>query len=417
MDSKIVTLFLIGIIVGGGAGYFGAYSTSSTRIAGYEEQLKTLTAKIGENEAKIADLTTTYDGLNQQFTTLKTQNDGLQLDYGALQQQAQQFSEAKDQLQAEYDTLYTKYQSLIGGPIGSAGDSIAKTYIWSFGGKVWTVELQVPRATLDYFRDHARLNGADYSVYVTNAADDAYMTGVANKLHILASQEGYTGAREVNFVASFVQNMPYEFDNVTTGYQEYARYPIETLADGRGDCECKAILTAELLDLLGYKLAMIDLPEHVAVGVYLPNGSGSYYSKAGVDYFYLETTHTGWLVGDMPPVYNGVSATLYPVVPVAIVSLSFTYKYVGARYTVNATVYNKGTATASGYTVVAGFDAGGGMIWSRTESLKFDVASDSKRSIILTLDAPSSKYTRLVVFLVSPEGYSVETQYSGWFNS
>lgn len=275
----------------------------------------------------------------------------------------------------------------------------------------------MPKTTLDYFRNHARLNGEDYTIYVTNTEDDDYMTGVANKLRVLASQEGYTGAREVNFVASFVQSMPYEFDNVTTGYQEYARYPLETLVDGRGDCECKSILTAELLDLLGYKLALISLPEHVAVGVYLPNGSGSSYPKYGVNYLYLETTQLGWMVGDMPPAYNGVSASLYPVVPVEVVSLSFTYNYVGTRYTVNATVYNRGTATASGYTVVTGFDTGDGMIWSRTESPKFDVAPDSRKSVILTLDAPTGKSTRMVVFLMSPEGYSVETQYSGSFTT
>jgi len=417
MDSKIVTLFLIGIIVGGGAGYFGAYSTSSTRIAGYEEQLKTLTVKIGENEAKIADLTATYDGLNQQFTTLKTQNDGLQLDYGALQQQAQQFSEAKDQLQAEYDTLYTKYQSLIGAPIGTTGDSIAKTYIWSFGGKVWMMELQVPKATLDYFRNHARLDGENYSVYVSNPGDDAYMTGVAEKLRILAKQEDYTGAREVNFVASFVQSMPYAFDNVTTGYEEYARYPMETLVDGRGDCECKAILTAELLDLLGYKLAMIVLPDHVAVGVYLPNGSGSYYIQNGVKYLYLETTQSGWLVGDMPSQHNGVSAVLYEVKPIELMRMSFTYKWVGSRYTVNVTVENQGTATATGYGVEVGFDAGGGLIWSRTKSPSFDLESEGKKSIILSMDAPSHQHTRLIIYLVSPEGLSIETQYSGWFTT
>ncbi len=420
MVSKTVVVVIVVLIAGSFFGYCFGLSESSTmldRVTSLETELSALSVKSEGLETQLSALTAEKTLLENQLAasasdldTLKTRYEGVLANYTAI-------SLEKSQLQASYDALNTKYQALIGEPIGSAEDSIAKTYIWSFSGKVWTVELQVPKATLDHFRNHARMNSEDYSLYVTNSADDDYMTGVANKLRVLASQEGYTGAREVNFVASFVQSMPYEFDNVTTGYQEYARYPIETLVDGRGDCECKSILTAELLDRLDYKVAMIDLPEHVAVGVYLPNGSGSFYTHDGVSYFYLETTHTGWFVGDMPSAYYGVGATLYPAVPVEVTSLSFTYRYVGTRFTVNATMYNKGTAAAAGYTVVTGFDAGNGTIWSKTESDKFDVASEAKRSVLLSMDAPSGKYTRVVVYLVSPDGYSVETQYSGWFNT
>ncbi|MFA5868293.1 MAG: hypothetical protein WC941_01150 [Candidatus Bathyarchaeia archaeon] len=420
MVSKTVVIVIVVLVAGSLLGYgFGLTESSGMldRVTALENELNALRTDSEAIESQLSALTAEKGQLETQLATSTTGLESLTAEYNSVLADYTALSLENTQLQESYDALNTKYQALIGGPIGSAGDSIAKTYIWSFGGKVWTVELQVPKTTLDYFRNHARLNGEDYSVYITNSADDAYMTGVANKLRVLASQEGYTGAREVNFVASFVQSMPYEFDNVTTGYQEYARYPLETLVDGRGDCECKSILTAELLDLLGYKLALISLPSHTAVGVDLPNGSGSSYTHDGVAYFYLETTHTGWLVGDMPPAYYGVSASLYPVVPVEIVSLSFTYRYVGAKYTVNATVYNRGTATASGYTIATGFDAGGGMIWSKTESPKFDVTPDSWKSIILTLEAPSSTYTRMLVYLVSPEGYSVETQYSGWFNT
>ena len=420
MVSKTAVIVIVVLVAGSLLGYgFGLTESSGMldRVTSLENELNTLRTESDAIGSQLSALMAEKEQLETQLATSTTGLESLTAEYNSVLADYTALSLENTQLQASYDALNTKYQALIGGPIGSAGDSIAKTYIWSFSGKVWTVELQVPKTTLDYFRNHARLNGEDYTIYVTNTEDDDYMTGVANKLRVLASQEGYTGAREVNFVASFVQSMPYEFDNVTTGYQEYARYPLETLVDGRGDCECKSILTAELLDLLGYKLALISLPEHVAVGVYLLNGSGSSYSKDGVNYLYLETTQTGWMVGDMPPAYNGVSASLYPVVPVAVVSLSFTYNYVGTRYTVNATVYNRGTATASGYTVVTGFDTGDGMIWSRTESPKFDVTPDSRKSIILNLDAPTGKSTRMVVFLVSPDGYSVETQYSGSFTT
>ena len=424
MDTKILTFLIIGVVAGGGVGYIGANSIASSRNASYEMQISYLNSKINQSDVKILELTNQYESLQQQYAAIKTSNDDTQKSYDSLQLQSQQLQQQslqiqqeKDELQASYDTLYTKYQTLIGAPIDLSGGYVAKTYTWSYGEKVWTVDLQIPKATLDYFRNHARIEGEDYSVYVTNTGDDAYMSSVSDKLLTLSTGEGYTGVQEVNFVASFVQSMPYAYDNVTTGYQDYARYPLETLADGTGDCECKAILTAELLDHLGYKVAMISLPDHVGVGVYLPNGSGTYWIHNGVKYLYLETTEKGWLVGDIPDKYSGAAAYLYPVIPVELLSFSYTYRWLGSRYTVNVTVNNEGTATASNYNVMVGFDAGGNTIWSSTNSSSFDLGPELKKIIILSLDAPSGKYTRLIIYLVNSDGLSIDTDYSGWFNT
>ena len=37
----------------------------------------------------------------------------------------------------------------------------------------------------------------------------------------------------VEFVLNFVQSLPYTHDDVTTGYDEFRRYAIETLIEGR----------------------------------------------------------------------------------------------------------------------------------------------------------------------------------------
>ena len=61
----------------------------------------------------------------------------------------------------------------------------------------------------------------------------------------------------------FVQEIPYE-EEIDC---EYPQYPIETLVNDKGDCEDKSILCASFLDLLGYNVSLLSLPNHMAVGV------------------------------------------------------------------------------------------------------------------------------------------------------
>ena len=103
----------------------------------------------------------------------------------------------------------------------------------------------------------------------------------------------------INFVLSFVQSLPYTLDTVSTGYDEFRRYAIETLIDGGGDCEDTTILVAAILRGLGEKTVLICTPGHIAIGV-SGNFSGASVPYNGTEYYYCETTGTGWTVGDLP---------------------------------------------------------------------------------------------------------------------
>lgn len=105
----------------------------------------------------------------------------------------------------------------------------------------------------------------------------------------------------VDYVIAFVQGVKYADDASTTGFEDYWRYPSETVLEKTGDCEDSAILAAVMIRELGYGVALIAFDGHVGVGIkgadFLP---GCYYEKDGVKYYYLETTASGWNVGDLP---------------------------------------------------------------------------------------------------------------------
>ena len=83
----------------------------------------------------------------------------------------------------------------------------------------------------------------------------------------------------MNFVMAFVQSLPDTIDKGTTPYDEYPRYPVETLFARGGDCEDTPILVAALLDRLGYDVALLVLEnaQHMAVGVSITDTYESYY--------------------------------------------------------------------------------------------------------------------------------------------
>ena len=92
------------------------------------------------------------------------------------------------------------------------------------------------------------------------------------------TQLGYNSFDQVSFVLAFVQSLPYTSDSVTTGHDEYPRFPIETLVDDGGDCEDTSILFATLTLIMGYGTVYINPPDHYAVGILGNNLNGTYWT-------------------------------------------------------------------------------------------------------------------------------------------
>jgi hypothetical protein len=178
---------------------------------------------------------------------------------------------------------------------------------------------------------------------------------------------------------------------------------------------------AKILYKMGYGVIMIYYPGlHYAVGVLGGEGvPGTYFTHDGGKYYYLETTGTGWKIGDQPSSYKGMDAYLYDVVPKAELSISsWSWSTPDSHtFTLTVPITNEGTLTASGVYIQAGFDAGNDLGWNWASSQTSDVAAGSSVTFTLSLTAPAGKYTRLIVQLVY-NGYAVTTTYSDkWFTT
>ena len=282
--------------------------------------------------------------------------------------------------------------------------------------------MKIPEATYEYYSSLPRSPTRDYSVYITHPLDDILIDSVVEEILDITRQEGYDEYETVSFVIAFVQSLTYTSDFAGTGYDEYPRYPVETLVDDGGDCEDTSILAASLIDALGYGVVLLIFPEtsgaegHCAVGV--AGGEGIYgtsWEYEGRKYYYLETTGEGWEIGDIPEEYRHASAYIYPLIPIPILTHNWTSKPDGNLLKLEVVIENLGSAVADGVYVYAGFDAGDNKAWNSENSPLFSVGINKSVTATLYLKPPYDKHTRVVVKIVY-NGYSVDESYSEWFD-
>ena len=122
-----------------------------------------------------------------------------------------------------------------------------KEFAWDYGGNHWTWNLSIPVALYDAYvavpdSTRTQISIADFGYFTTT--EDPYLQTLVAKINATATQEGYSSYQEVNFALAFVQSIPYSTDSNSTGYQDYPRFPIETLVDNTGDCKSHSILFA-----------------------------------------------------------------------------------------------------------------------------------------------------------------------------
>ena len=292
---------------------------------------------------------------------------------------------------------------------------ISVSYEW-FYKTDWSWETQIPRALYDYYRQLPRLQTTNYSVYVTHPSDDVYLDLLVDEIKTAAAEAGLTGSETVEFAAAFVQSLPYTVDSVTTPYDEYPRYPVETLVEGGGDCEDTSILLAAIVDRLGYGIVLIMLPEHVAVGIEgAADVAGTYYQYGGRDYYYLETTGEGYAVGEIPEELGSSQASILPMKPVAILTHDYQATPNGKGVAVEVTVQNLGTASAERVSVLAGFESGEWVL-NGEESDYFSVAAGDAATVKLSVVLPQERHIRLLVQIFE-DGALVDESNSAWLDS
>ncbi len=285
------------------------------------------------------------------------------------------------------------------------GSRHTRTYRWEYGGRESTFTLSLPQAVYDYYRSRPHDRERDYAQYALSEYDRPYLQGIVQKFR--ESGEDRSEREVVEHLISFVQSLPYTSDNLTTGYDEYPRYPLETLVDNGGDCEDTAILAAALLNEMGYGAVLLQLPDHMAVGVACPEPpAGTCYEFEGSRYCYLETTGRGWTIGEVPPDFQAGSRTaiVHPMVRAPRIDLQFTAELERtdlrfAYYRVRCEIENLGPGAAAGpkvHLAALALAQGEGMVWPPDCTLDLgDYPEGARGRAEATLKIPRGETARI----------------------
>jgi len=296
---------------------------------------------------------------------------------------------------------------------------IQKTFQWTywrFEEMTWTWSVNIPTSLYDDYRSRPRPTTGDYTVYAADDGDREILADLAATLQRQSAQLGLDEYDKVHFIANFVQQLEYTSDLDTTGFDDYGRYPVETLVEEGGDCEDTAILLGKLMEAMGYDVVLVRLPDHMALGIReAEKFVGTYYEYNGVRYFYLETTGTAGRVGMVPEEYKGQAAYIYDFSPRPIVTHDWNGERFGSTYRMTLRVKNHGSAELRDCTVRAGFDAGNEQMWSAVQSEPFALAPGESTEIQLALEIPNYAHTRLLVFVVH-NGFAIDKSLSRWFD-
>lgn len=171
-----------------------------------------------------------------------------------------------------------------------------------FSWDTYQFQLKIPDPLYRYYKNRYRV--PEYGAYGADPFDTEVLQGIVNEFEGLAEST----ERVVSELIQFVQSMEYTQDKVATGYNEYPKFPVETLVEEGGDCEDTVILLASILFEMGYGVRLILLPNdnHMALGVKGDDSiTGSYYTDDGDRYYYVETAGENWDIGEVPSQIQG----------------------------------------------------------------------------------------------------------------
>ena len=288
-----------------------------------------------------------YDTLQQEYNTLKQENSTLNQGNSTLQTNLASAQHDYDLLksqftsaQADWETSRNTYEAALVNAKNTNNNltqnittlnqnvaelqkevdtaentefSLSYSFSYQYYDFVWN--LRIPVKEYLYYSEKPRITDTSkYTTMVTDTHADYLLNVLVNKIKDAALSYDLKPTDTVNFVGAFIQSLVNADKNTATPYDDYPRYPIETLFNQGGDCEDTSILAAALLQRLAFKevVFVFDNPKHAALGidVTIPLGANEWEYQA-TKYFYLETVGNDWTLGHCPAVYLPLQPKIY----------------------------------------------------------------------------------------------------------
>jgi hypothetical protein len=303
----------------------------------------------------------------------------------------------------------------------NSGNSFeTKRFDWNYKNREYSIIGDLSRAIYNQYKKRSRFR--NYDLFASDKFDDILIQQLAESLQDLGKKSGFNEFEIAYLAVSFVQALPYTSDDVTTGFDEYPRFPYETLFDGGGDCEDTSILAVALLKELGFGAVLIAFDDHMGVGVACDKSiTGYHYKDRGIRYCYLETTGKNWSPGLLPSKYQRKTAQIIHVYKKPALDINFKTQYeyntITLLASVDVVINNLGSETAKNIKVYVSLQTEDiTKVWDRIESDVFNLEPEGTYSFgVNNLKAPSGAKLRVRV-LARADNANPKEVYSKWLS-
>lgn len=299
-----------------------------------------------------------------------------------------------------------------------APGKMLRTYSWNYEG--YCCHLTLPLDDKLYNEYKSRARNRDYDLFASDPYEDWLIANISDNLCSLSKDYGLEESEVPSLCISFVQSLNYTSDLGSSGYEEYPRFPYETLYENSGDCEDTAILAAAVLQKMGYDVVLLQLPEHMALGIKCsPEQKGKSFEYKGSNYYYVETTGSDWQIGEIPREYEDQPVHVIPVYRRPMTNLDFKarceYSKEEGVVDVNVTVRNVGSEVAENTTVYVALQAEDETnVWDEIESSPVTIEPEEIYNYTAKgLTIPAGKKFRVYV-QSSGENFGSENITSEW---
>jgi len=307
--KRIIIAIIFSLILAGASGYGAAYFVYTPIIQDSSARIDDLSQTVSAQEAQIAEQESQSLSQEDTIATLALDNLNLQTDIDQARAGVESYKEQISTQEAQYLGLQERLNTIL-------DITVNRYYTWQYQRWQWRWDLPIPLSVyVEYIEKPRPETIYEYVDMARDPNDDYYINKMVQQINEGAQKSRLNEYQKPDLVISFVQSMPYIADDVTTPYDDYPRYPIETVFAGGGDCEDTSILVAAILDGMGYDVALLLLEgaRHMAVGVAIPGIEAPYYEFGGKQYYYLETTGAGYEIGVIPSNITDTTAFVYPL--------------------------------------------------------------------------------------------------------
>ncbi|MFC6863647.1 copper amine oxidase [Halomicroarcula sp. GCM10025817] len=292
--------------------------------------------------------------------------------------------------------------------------SISRTFEQKTDTGPTALSLEVPEVLYQYYKSRDRTR--EYGAYVSDTYDDQYIKGIVNEFERFGKERGLNDAGIINQMMTFVQNLKYTSDKVSAGYNEYPKYPIETLVDREGDCEDSCILLASMLEQFGYGSTLLVFrdKQHMALGIAGgENIPGTSFQNDGQQYYYVETTAKGWGIGELPPEMEGGTPEFRPIHDSGVLVFSYAVDTpASGGAAVEVTMQNVGDGTGTAQAKV-GFENANENLVASAQSQAKQLEPQAEYTTTLNILPPDDQQLRAKVQVIM-DGTVQDTITSKW---